>query len=143
MARRSELLRFGGRLGAGDPTAPELGDRELRLAQAGVTRGVEAEPLLVKLDALLQAGAAALEALHDLLERGDELVERPAGELLVGEDLEAGVVDHESSSSVPSARVRSTRVSTLPRATITCSASPGCASVASRRIRPSGVRATA
>ena len=131
------------RLGSGDAAAAELGDGELRLAEARIARGVEPQALLVELDALLQAGVAALEALDGLLERHDQLVEWPPSELLVGEHVEPGVVDHDKSSSVPSARVRSTRVSTVPRATVTCSGSPAATSVASRRIRPSAVRATA
>ena len=67
---------------------------------------------------------AGLERLDRALERGDELVEGLPRELLVGQDRELGLVDHRSSSSVPSVRVRSTRVSTVPRATMTCSASP-------------------
>src|SRR5688572_22459146 len=104
---------------------------------------MEAQRPLVELDALLQARVAGLELLDRALERGDELVERVLGQLLVGQDRQPGLVDHRSRSSVPSARVRSTRVSTVPRATVTCSASPALTSPGSRRMRPSEVRATA
>ena len=81
-----------------------------------------------------------LERLDGALERGDELVEGLARELLVGQDRELGLIDHVISSSLP---VRSTRVSTLPRATITCSGSPAWRLAASCTIFPCSVRATA
>src|SRR5687768_15200780 len=93
---------FLGRLGdRGRATATELGDRQLRLAEARLARGVEAQAGSIQLDALLEPDCAGLELLDGSLERSDELVERLARELLVGEDRQLRVVDHEISSSEP------------------------------------------
>src|SRR6187455_2009370 len=131
------LARFRDRRRA---AAPEFGDRQLRLPQPGLAGSVQAKPLAIELNALLEAHGAGLERLDGALERGDELVEGLARELLVGQDRELGLIDHEISSSLP---VRSTRVSMLPRATITCIASPVWTVAASCTIFPSSVRATA
>src|SRR5918992_1022615 len=121
-------------------TTAELGDRQLGLAQPGLAGGVESQPAPVQLDALLEPNGVCFELLDRALQRGDELVEGLAGELLIGQYRELAVVDHPMSSSLP---VRSTRVSALPRATMICSESPGLNVAASCTIRLSAVRATA